>query len=83
MMGQASGVPEEAASCHLSQVGGYFIAGHVPAEDIRRLLREKPRIKGLSVPGMVAGTPGMGAPGPHYDVVAIGRDGEPSVYSHH
>jgi hypothetical protein len=57
-------VPSALASCHTAVVGGYAIEGHVPASDIMRLLRERPKIIGLSVPGMVAGSPGMeqGAP---------------------
>ena len=53
------GVPDALTSCHTAVVGGYVIEGHVPAEDIKRLLREKSNVKGLSVPGMVAGSPGM------------------------
>lgn len=53
------GVPDALASCHTAVVGGYAIEGHVPAEDIKKLLREKGKVRGLSVPGMVAGSPGM------------------------
>ena len=53
------GVPGALASCHTALVGGYAIEGHVPAADIKRLLRERPKVIGLSVPGMVAGSPGM------------------------
>lgn len=53
------GVPQEMASCHTAVVGGYVIEGHVPAEDILRLLSEKPKALGLSVPGMPTGSPGM------------------------
>jgi len=61
------GVPEELASCHTAVVGGYAIEGHVPADDIKRLLRERPRVRGLAVPGMVVGSPGMeqGPPQPY------------------
>jgi hypothetical protein len=80
-----SGVPASATSCHTARIGGYVVVGHVPVETIRRMLREKPAITGIAVPGMIAGTPGMGSPGPgtHYDVVAIQRDGSTSVYEHH
>jgi len=81
-IGRAAGVPDDAGSCHTAQIGGYAVVGHVPVEAIRRMLREHPAILGLSVPGMVAGSPGMGAPG-HYDVVAVGRDGKTSVYERH
>jgi hypothetical protein len=53
------GVPESLASCHTAVVAGYAIEGHVPASDIRRLLRERPKVRGLAVPGMVPGSPGM------------------------
>jgi hypothetical protein len=84
-IGTAAGVPDAAGSCHTAQIGGYAVVGHVPIETIRRMLREKPAIAGISVPGMVAGTPGMGTPSPstHFDVMAIARDGSLSVYEHH
>ncbi|MDR5653969.1 DUF411 domain-containing protein [Ruixingdingia sedimenti] len=56
---QRLGVPEDLASCHTADVGGYVIEGHVPAAAIRRLLAERPEAKGLAVPGMPAGSPGM------------------------
>lgn len=55
----AAGVPQAMASCHTAEVGGYFVEGHVPAADIARLLRERPAAKGLAVPGMPLGSPGM------------------------
>jgi hypothetical protein len=61
------GVPDRLASCHTAVVGGYAIEGHVPADDIKRLLRERPRVRGLAVPGMVVASPGMeqGPPQPY------------------
>lgn len=56
---QRSMVPDALASCHTALVAGYAIEGHVPAADVRRLLRERPSLIGLSVPGMVVGSPGM------------------------
>lgn len=56
---QRNGVPESLASCHTALVGGYALEGHVPAADVWRLLRERPAFKGLAVPGMVPGSPGM------------------------
>jgi len=53
------GVPESLSSCHTATVEGYVIEGHVPAEDVRRLLRERPQITGLAVPGMPSDAPGM------------------------
>lgn len=61
--------------CHLAEADGYFIEGHVPATDIARMLAEKPDIAGISVPGMVDGSPGMsGRPQP-YRVLAFDKDG--------
>lgn len=56
------GIPVAFGSCHTAQVGGYAIEGHVPAADIRRLLKEKPKAVGLAVPGMPIGSPGMDSP---------------------
>jgi len=69
------GVPDHLASCHTALVGGYAIEGHVPASDIRRLLRERPRVRGLAVPGMVPGSPGMeqGPPQPYETLAFNGR----------
>ena len=53
------GVPEQFFSCHTAEVGGYVIEGHVPAKDIKKLLVEKPAYRGLAVPGMPQGSPGM------------------------
>jgi hypothetical protein len=78
------GVPERLASCHTGVVGGYTIEGHVPASDIRRLLAERPRGKGLAVPGMPQGSPGMetGKFDP-YDVLLFDTQGRTSVYASH
>ncbi len=56
------GMPAKLGSCHTARVGGYVIEGHVPVREIRRLLREKPKAIGLTVPGMVVGSPGMDGP---------------------
>lgn len=79
------GVPLELASCHTAVVGGYLIEGHVPAQDIRRLLTEKPAIKGLVVPGMPIGSPGMeqGERKDPYEVLAFGGQGDPKVFAKH
>jgi hypothetical protein len=69
------GVPQDLASCHTDEVGGYVIEGHVPAEAIKRLLAEKPQAKGLAVPGMPVGSPGMEVKGVEdevYEVVLFG-----------
>jgi hypothetical protein len=78
------GVPLGTASCHTAFVGGYFIEGHVPAEDVSRLLAEHPDIAGLAVPGMPIGSPGMEGPNPHpYSVLAVGKDGKLEVFADH
>ena len=72
------GVPAELAACHTAEVQGYVIEGHVPAAAIRRLLAEKPQARGLAVPGMPVGSPGMeidGTPPETYDVVLFGDFG--------
>ena len=77
------GVPRRMQSCHTAMVGGYLVEGHVPPDLIQRMLDEKPDIRGLAVPGMPMGSPGM--EGPHkdkYDVLAIGKDGRTKVYAH-
>jgi hypothetical protein len=75
-------VPRQTRSCHTALVGGYVIEGHVPVADIQRLLKEKPAITGLAVPGMPIGSPGMEGPNPRpYDVLAIDKQGNTTVYS--
>ncbi|MBA1154620.1 DUF411 domain-containing protein [Microvirga mediterraneensis] len=72
------GVPDDLASCHTAEVGGYVIEGHVPADAVKRLLAEKPQARGLAVPGMPVGSPGMevkGAAPDKYDVVLFGSSG--------
>lgn len=83
---QRVGIPYGMGSCHTAEVEGYFVEGHVPVEDIKRLLREKPDAKGLTVPGMPAGSPGMEVPSGEvqpYDVMLVGRDGSTSVFARH
>ena len=80
------GVPPELGACHTAVVSGYFVEGHVPAEDVARLLAERPQAKGLAVPGMPLGSPGMPAgPGDavDYDVLLVGLDGSTRVYARH
>jgi hypothetical protein len=77
-------VPVQASACHTALVGGYFVEGHVPAEDVERLLKEKPRIAGIAVPGMPIGSPGMEGPDPEpYDTLAVGTDGKATVFAAH
>jgi hypothetical protein len=78
------GVPEGVRSCHTALVGKYLIEGHVPASDIRRLVREQPGVVGLAVPGMSSGTPGMAQPGAKivgFDVVAFQLDGTTKTFA--
>lgn len=78
-----NGVPDAARSCHIGVVNGYAIEGHVPASEIQRLLKERPKARGLAVPGMPIGSPGMeipGRPAAPYTVVLIGDDGKLSDY---
>ena len=80
----AAGVPDSMASCHTAEVGGYFIEGHVPAADIARLLRERPAARGLALPGMPLGSPGMEHPDgivqPHA-VMLVLQDGSTREFS--
>lgn len=74
-------IPDALGACHTAVVGGYAIEGHVPAREIRRLLAEKPNARGLAVPGMPAGSPGMESPRPQpYDVLLVRPDGTTAVF---
>jgi hypothetical protein len=76
------GVTQELASCHTGFVNGYVIEGHVPADVIAKLLKEKPKVKGIAVPGMPMGSPGMEGPrSERYDVVTFDSTGKTSVYA--
>lgn len=76
------GIPEDLAGCHLATVGGYVIEGHVPPDDVVRLLNEKDLVVGLSVPGMPMGSPGMeGGSSEPYDVLAFSADGKRKIYA--
>lgn len=79
---RAHGIPERLASCHTALVDGYALEGHVPAADVQRLLRDRSKVVGLAVPGMVPGSPGMaGTPQP-YETIAF--DGSRSwVFARH
>lgn len=79
------GVPEPMESCHTSVISRYVIEGHVPAADIKRLLREQPNAKGIAVPGMVQGSPGMeqGQGKERYDVVLFGGFRKYTVFAQH
>ncbi len=80
------GIPPKLRSCHTALVGGYVVEGHVPAADVKRLLKERPSIVGIAVPGMPVGSPGMEASSglvQPYDVFAFARDGSTRVFASH
>ncbi|MBI2833552.1 MAG: DUF411 domain-containing protein [Acidobacteria bacterium] len=79
-------VPRRVQSCHTAVVNGYVLEGHVPAADVQRLLKERPAIVGLAVPGMPIGSPGMEMPGRKaqpFDVMGFDRDGQTRVFASH
>lgn len=83
---QRLGVPADKASCHTAQVGDYFVEGHVPADDVKRLLLESPDARGIAVPGMPLGSPGMEGPvgsAQPYSVELIGKDGSSTGFASH
>jgi hypothetical protein len=78
------GVPPALEACHTALVEGYVVEGHIPADLIDRLLRERPRVVGIAVPGMPLGSPGMetpGRPAQRYEVLAFARDGRATVFA--
>jgi hypothetical protein len=78
------GIPEGVTACHTAVVNGYLIEGHVPADDIARLLTEKPKVAGLAVPGMPMGSPGMDGPvTQHYQVLSFDKNGKTKVFATH
>ncbi len=78
-----SGVTSKLASCHTAIVGGYVVEGHVPAADIQRMLKEKPKIVGISAPGMPGAGPGMDSGKDPYDVVSFDAKGNTAVWAKH
>ncbi|MFU8821037.1 MAG: DUF411 domain-containing protein [Gammaproteobacteria bacterium] len=80
----AAGVPRRLASCHTAQIDGYFVEGHVPAAEVKRLLTERPEAWGLAVTGMPAGAPGMELPDgtvQPYEVLLVMADGSTTVFA--
>lgn len=76
------GMPERYGSCHTAKVGHYVIEGHVPANDIKKMLRESPKAIGLAAPGMPQASPGMDIPNAEpFDVLLIDANGRDSVFS--
>ena len=78
------GMPDQYGSCHTAKVGQYLVEGHVPAADIKRLLKERPKAVGLAVPSMPPGSPGMESDDPvPYDTLLVGKDGKAKVFARH
>jgi hypothetical protein len=78
------GIPDTAQSCHTARVAGYTVEGHVPAESVHKLLKEKPAVAGIAVGGMPLGSPGMEVPGGRkqpFNVVSFTKTGETKVYA--
>lgn len=81
---ERGGIPNELGSCHTGMVQGYAIEGHVPASDIKRLLATRPKARGLAVPGMPLGSPGMeGLRKDPFDVLLVNAKGRASVFKHY
>lgn len=81
---RALGMPDAYGSCHTAKVGGYLIEGHVPAADVKRLLREKPKAIGLAVPSMPPGSPGMESAQPvPYDTLLVQGAGKHQIFARH
>lgn len=82
LLKQKYGVKEELQACHTAIVGGYVVEGHVPADVIKQMLKEKPAIAGVAVPGMPQGSPGMeSATKERYNVLTFDRAGRTTVYA--
>ena len=79
-------VPGAVESCHTAVVDGYVVEGHVPADDVKRMLKERPAIAGIGVRGMPVGSPGMeveGVPAQRYNVLAFDKAGKTSTFATH
>ena len=75
------GVPVAAKSCHTATIGGYVVEGHVPFEDIVRIVTQRPPVVGIAVPGMPTGTPGMDGPKVPYDVMSFDKNGALATFA--
>ena len=79
---QRQGIPQELGGCHTTFVGGYYVDGHVPIGSFDRLLAERPELNGITLPGMPAGSPGMGGTkSSPFTIFALAQGGERSVYA--
>jgi len=78
-------VPKPLQTCHTALIGGYIVEGHVPVEDVQRMLREKPAILGIGVAGMPMGSPGMeqGGTKQPFNTIAFTKDGKQTIYARH
>lgn len=79
----SAGIPDDFASCHTGAVAGYVLEGHIPAVAIRKLLAERPPIRGLALPGMPMGSPGMDGPdmpAEPFTVLALAKDGSSTAF---
>ena len=78
------GMPQKFGACHTAKVGGYLVEGHVPVEDVRKLLAQKPKALGIAVPAMPPGSPGMPSDKPvAYDTLLVQNDGSSKVFARH
>lgn len=78
------GMPDQLGSCHTARIGAYVVEGHVPASDIRRLLKENPKALGLAVPSMPSGSPGMESARPvPYQTLLVQANGTSKVFAQH
>ena len=78
------GIDAKIAACHTAYVNGYIVEGHVPAQDVKRLLAERPDVRGITVPGMPSGSPGMeGAYSEPYEVLTFDAAGNTTVFAQH
>lgn len=81
---QKLGMPDRLGSCHTAKIGGYLVEGHVPAADIQRLLKEKPKALGIAVPSMPPGSPGMESSKPiPYQTLLVQSDGSTRIFAQH
>ena len=78
------GVPVSADSCHTALLAGYVVEGHIPADTVKKMLKERPKVVGIAVPGMPVGSPGMEVPGVRgrpYDVLSFDKTGATRVFT--
>ncbi|WP_443024252.1 DUF411 domain-containing protein [Sneathiella sp.] len=80
-MSKKAGIPEDFQGCHLAFIDNYVVSGHVPINTVKKLLTEKPDIKGLTLPGMPTGSPGMGGPKTGSFIIYQINDKQPTIYT--